>query len=85
MQRLLRKVKWLRHSVKRLNPSWIILLIPVRPRAAGERGFQNIHQGLHIPEKEGQAVEMEIFVPHSEMERQNCQELADYLNNIYFG
>lgn len=30
-------------------------------------------------------MEMEIFVPHSEMERQNCEALADYLNNIYYG
>lgn len=30
-------------------------------------------------------MEMEIFVPHSEMERRNCQALADYLSNIYYG
>jgi len=28
---------------------------------------------------------MEIFVPHSEFERQNCQALAEYLNSIYYG
>lgn len=30
-------------------------------------------------------MEMEIFVPHSEFEQQNCQALADYLNSIYYG
>lgn len=30
-------------------------------------------------------MDMEIFVPQCETERQNCQALAEYLSAIYFG
>lgn len=30
-------------------------------------------------------MEMEIFVPHSEVERQNCKALAEYLSSMYYG
>jgi hypothetical protein len=29
-------------------------------------------------------MEQEIFVPHSEIERQNVMALAEYLNSIYY-
>lgn len=30
-------------------------------------------------------MEVEIFVPHCEVERQNCEALAEYLSAIYYG
>lgn len=29
-------------------------------------------------------MEQEIFVPHTEFERRNCEALKDYLNSIYY-
>ncbi len=29
-------------------------------------------------------MEREIFVPHTERERQNCEALAEYLNSIFY-
>ncbi len=29
-------------------------------------------------------MEREIFVPHTERERRNCEALAEYLNSIFY-
>lgn len=29
-------------------------------------------------------MELEIFVPHNELERRNIAELAEYLNSMYY-
>lgn len=29
-------------------------------------------------------MEFEIFIPHDEKEKENCNELAQYLNSMFF-
>lgn len=29
-------------------------------------------------------MDLEIFIPHNEKEQQNCAELAQYLNSMFF-
>jgi hypothetical protein len=29
-------------------------------------------------------MELEIFIPHDEIEKENCQKLEQYLNSMFF-